>query len=438
MRRPGRRTAARTVRARFALAFTAASLLVGGLPLAGAHLAVHLSLATLRAGSATIMVGSYGRMWLKETPATRPALYEGIVQRYVLTAILDDLRLWGGLLLLGGSAVAGGVGWWAAGWALRPLGALTAAAHRVARGHDLHERIRYPGPEEEVKQLADIIDGLLARLARTVDGQRRFIASASHELRTPVAVNRTLVEVAMAEPGAPPQLRRLGESLLVVNARHHRLIDGLLALAQGGQAILARSRFDLADLVEHVADEVAAEAAELGITVHDTAGHAPTVGDPVLVERLVRNLVENAIRHNVPGGRAWVACDRPAPAAGGQEEGAQDHRRPRQEGQDERGDRAVPRRGAGGDDGEEGEGDEGGDMVRLTVENTGEPVPAWEMETIFEPFRRLEGDRAASGAGSGLGLSIVRAIAEAHGGTVTARPRRDGGLSVTVLLPAED
>ncbi|MGW3772432.1 sensor histidine kinase [Actinomadura verrucosospora] len=305
-------------------------------------------------------------------------------QRETLNALLTQ----GGIALGLVGAAGLGFGWLLADRALRPVHTITETARRVARSHDLTERIAYEGPRDDVKELADTFDTMLGRLARAFDGQRRFVANASHELRTPLAINRTLVDVAVRRPDATDDVKRLGESLLVVNGRHERLIDGLLTLAGTENVVVDAGPLDLADVAGHVLRQAAGEAEGRGVTADRLLGPAPASGDPVLVERLVQNLVENAIRHNRDGGEVHVAT------------------RVR--------------------DG----------WAELTVANTGPTVPAYEIETIFEPFRRLGNDRVRSDRGSGLGLSIVRATATAHGGTVTASPRPGGGLVVTVRLPA--
>ncbi|GAA0560484.1 sensor histidine kinase [Actinomadura livida] len=294
-----------------------------------------------------------------------------------------------GGIALGLVAAAGlGFGWLLADRALRPVHKITETAGRVARSHDLTERIAYEGPRDDVKELADAFDTMLGRLARAFDGQRRFVANASHELRTPLAINRTLVDVAVRRPDATDDVKRLGESLLVVNGRHERLIDGLLTLAGTENVVADAGPLDLSDVASHVLDQAGPEAGARGVTAGHRLAPAVTSGDPVLVERLVQNLVENAIRHNHDGGDLSVTTG------------------------------------------------ESGGWAELRVTNTGPVVPAYEAETIFEPFRRLGTDRAHSDRGSGLGLSIVRATATAHGGTVTAVPRPGGGLAVTVRLPA--
>ncbi|CNG77178.1 integral membrane sensor signal transduction histidine kinase [Mycobacterium tuberculosis] len=305
-------------------------------------------------------------------------------RRETLNALLTQ----GGIALGLVGAAGLGFGWLLADRALRPVHAITDTARRVARSHDLTERISYEGPRDDVKELADTFDTMLGRLARAFDGQRRFVANASHELRTPLAINRTLVDVAVRRPDATDDVKRLGESLLVVNGRHERLIDGLLTLAGTEGAVVDAAPLDLAEVAAHVLEQSAAEARARGVRTGRRLGPAPTCGDPMLVERLVQNLVENAIRHNHDGGELSLAT-----------------------------------RGRDG-------------WAELEIANTGPAVPGYEVETIFEPFRRLGNDRVRSDRGSGLGLSIVRATATAHGGTVAASPRPGGGLIVTVRLPA--
>ncbi|WP_049563364.1 sensor histidine kinase [Nonomuraea sp. SBT364] len=377
-----------SVRIRFALACAGVFLVAGGLVLAGVYVVVQRSLG-YRSGLITPAyvetdAGAAGRYTpVYEFTRDRVMHVRAVYERDTLA----NVRTVGALVLLAGTGVAAALGWRAAGWALRPVRHATETARRVAQSHDLTERIGWQGPRDEVGELTDIFDTMLGRLARSFDGQRRFVANASHELRTPLTINRTLVDVAVRRPDATDDVKRLGESLLLVNTRHERLIDGLLALTEGEQAVLDRRPFDLTDVAEHVLDQAAAEALEREVTIHRLLDAAPTAGEAVLVERLVQNLVENAIRHNHPKGEVWVTTRQRA------------------------------------------------ERVELVVANTGLQVPPYEIETIFEPFRRLHGDRLRSERGSGLGLSIVRVIAEAHGGTVVARPREEGGLTITVELP---
>ncbi|GAA3600562.1 hypothetical protein GCM10022419_100880 [Nonomuraea rosea] len=380
-----------SVRLRFALSCAAVTLVVSGLVLTGVYLVVRQSLE-YRPGLVTpeyieVRDRGYFPRYEDHYEVARQRVMQ--VRTIYQRETLSNVRTIGGIGVLAATGAAFGLGWRAAGWVLRPLKRVTENARRIAQSGDLAERIGYEGPRDEVKELTEIYDTILGRLARSFDGQRRFVANASHELRTPLTINRTLVDVAVRRPDATDDVKRLGESLLLVNTRHERLIDGLLALTEGEQAVLDRRPFDLTDVAEHVLDQAAAEAAKGEVTMHRLLDSAPTTGEAVLVERLVQNLVENAVRHNQPKGEVWVTTRRRA------------------------------------------------DQVELVVANTGLQVPAYEIETIFEPFRRLHGDRLRSDRGSGLGLSIVRVIAEAHGGTVLARPRDEGGLTITVELPAD-
>jgi signal transduction histidine kinase len=304
---------------------------------------------------------------------------------------LDALLTQGGIALAVVGAAATAFGWLIAGRLLQPLHRVTETARRIADApaadRGLHERIALDGPHDEIKKLADTFDVMLERLDHSFDGQRRFIANASHELRTPLTLNRALLEVAVHRGPTPPEFRHLGETLLEINARHERLIDGLLLLARSEREVMERSFVDLADIVEHVATQVPPGT----VTVRAEPGEAPTTGNPVLLERLVQNLVENGVRHNVPE-NGWVRV-----TSGTRPDGS-----------------AV-----------------------LEVSNTGPVVPRYEIPGLFEPFRRLGTERLFSASpGAGLGLSIVQAVAHAHGGDVHAEPRDGGGLVVTVTLPA--
>jgi len=324
------------------------------------------------------------------TPDQRARVLENVqlaeqLQEDINQRTLNSLLTRGGVAVGIVTVVGLWLGWLLAGRTLRPLTQITATARRVA-DRNLHERIGLSGPRDELRELADTFDDMLARLDAAFDGQRRFVANASHELRTPLAVNRTVLEVAMARPGAPTELVRLGETLLEVNARHERLIDGLLLLARSEQAVSDPVPVDLADVAARVHEQFAGEAR--GLTFGRSGTPAPTTGDPVLLERLAQNLVENAIRHNVAAGRVTVTT-----------------------------------------------GTEAGRAL-LTVTNTGPIVPAYEVAGLFEPFRRLT-DRVGSARGTGLGLSIVRSVARAHGGDVSAHPNPGGGLVVEVSLPPD-
>jgi len=291
------------------------------------------------------------------------------------------------------SAAAIALGWLIAGRMLQPLQQITDTARRIAEApaadRGLHERIALDGPRDEIKQLADTFDVMLARLDNSFDGQRRFIASASHELRTPLTLNRTLLEVALEPATASPEVRQLGTTLLAINDRHGRLIDGLLLLAQSEREVTERAYVDLADIVEHVtvADPVSDTVADT-VKIVTAPAEASTWGNPILLERLVQNLIENGVRHNVAED-GWVRV-----ATGTRADG----------------------------------------WVILEVTNSGPVIPRYEVPGLFEPFHRYGTERLAS-PGAGLGLSIVRAVARAHGGDVRADARDEGGLIVTVNLP---
>jgi signal transduction histidine kinase len=300
---------------------------------------------------------------------------------------LTSLLQWSAVAVLLLCVVAVAIGWLMAGRVLHPLQAITATARR-ATDRSLHERIALAGPQDELKELADTFDAMLERLDQSFAGQRRFVANASHELRTPLAISRTVLEVAVAAPDASPDLRHVGRTLLATNERSERLIDGLLALAVSENEPARRGPVDLAAVAAQALDLLGAEAAERGVAVRSELGAAPVRGDGVLLERLATNLLQNGIRHNETGG--WVEV--------------------------------VTSQAPGGSE--------------LVVTNTGPVVPPYEVEALFEPFRRLSVERTASDRGVGLGLSIVRSVARAHGGTVAATPREGGGLVVRVALPA--
>lgn len=296
------------------------------------------------------------------------------------------------LLVLGVVVVlAGLLGWVVASRALAPLHRITATARRVA-DDNLGGRIALSGPRDEIRELADTFDEMMDRLDRSFDGQRRFVALASHELRTPLTITRTVLEVALDDPDTPAETRALGERLLGVNARHERLIDGLLTLAVAEQSPASVAEVDLADLAGTVVDHAGSEAADRSVRIDLDTAAAPVQGDALLLERLLQNLVDNAVRHNEAGGFVRVAVA------------------------------AVP--------GPEGE------VAEVVVENSGPLVPAEEVDALTEPFRQFTGaDRRRGLGGVGLGLSIVRAVATAHEGSLELAARPEGGLRATVRLP---
>lgn len=313
---------------------------------------------------------------------------EGVVTD-VWDEALSSLLVQGAIALALAAAAAIGLGWLVAGRLLEPLHRVTATASRIAEApaadRGLHERIEVDGARDELRDLAETFNLMLERLDGSFDGQRRFVANASHELRTPLTLTRALLEVALHREGASPEVRQLGETLLAINVRHERLIDGLLLLARSERRLTERAYIDLADVVDHVV----AMTDPRGTAIAVESAEAATSGDPVLLERLVHNLVENAVRYNLAEG-GWV--------------------------------RATTRTDTTG-------------AAVLEVENSGPDVAAYEVGALFEPFRRLGADRMATADGAGLGLSIVRAVARAHGGEATAEPRPTGGLKLTITLP---
>jgi signal transduction histidine kinase len=297
-------------------------------------------------------------------------------------------RSWSfGTQLLGVMAIlvgAAGLVWlmWAVAWRLvRPLGVMTDIVRQLGP-QNLGQRIRHRGPRDEVRGLADALDEMLDRVATGYDGQRRFASNASHELRTPLAVQRTLVEVAMVT--GERDMTRLAAQLLAVNERNEQLIEGLLVLAESDRGLPGTEPVRLDVLVGEVLDRYASVAAEHEVTLNRGMVERTVPGDRVLLERLVSNLVHNAIKYNEPGGTVEVVvADEPA----------------------------------------------------LSIQNTGQTVPSEVVPALFEPFRRLTAERTHQRDGAGLGLSIVRSIVTAHNGTVSASPGENGGLRVTVALP---
>ncbi|MFD5558961.1 sensor histidine kinase [Streptomyces sp. NPDC127068] len=300
---------------------------------------------------------------------------------------LDDLLSRSLMALLGLSVIAFAFGYAMAGRVLSPLGRITRTARQVA-GSDLSRRIELDGPDDELKELADTFDDMLERLERAFTAQQRFVGNASHELRTPLAINRTLLEVHLSDPGAPPELHQLGKTLLATNERSEQLVEGLLLLARSDNQIVERKPVDLAEVASRAVEQVHAEAEQRGVELRGTCQPVVVQGNGVLLERIALNLVQNAVRYNVPED-GWV---------------------------------------------EVVTGEQHGQAV-LVVSNTGPVVPAYEIDNLFEPFRRLRTERTGSDKGVGLGLSIARSVARAHGGRIIAEPREGGGLVMRVTLP---
>lgn len=305
---------------------------------------------------------------------------------------LSHVLLISSLIALGiMTLISVGLGWLVAGRALRPVRQMTAAAQRISED-SLHERLAVHGPEDELKELGDTIDGLLERLEIAFSAQRRFVANASHELRTPLTTMRASLDVALAKPDpAPPQTVALAGRLRAELDKIDRLLEAFLVLARAQhRALPGRAVIPLDYVVGAALSDQAAAIRAMNLTVQeaDSLGSAWVTGSQALITRMVENVIDNAVCHNTEGG--WIK---------------------------------IVSRTAGG-------------RARLIVENGGPLLDQQQVAGLSEPFRRIGADRTGSDKGSGLGLSIVAAIAEAHGGSVGLQARSAGGLRVTISLPA--
>jgi signal transduction histidine kinase len=320
--------------------------------------------------------------------ACQKAFYEGALagQSAQRAQTLNELLVWS-LVGLGGLAVASaGLGWALAGRVLRPVHDITDAARRASERH-LGERINLRGPDDELKELADTFDDMLERLDQAFAAQRQFVANASHELRTPLTSMRTAIDVVLAKPNrSAEQLEATAEKVRRSVDQSEHIVDALLTLAVSNQGTGDVGPLDLATAAEDALDAVGDEARAAGLRVDTELSRAEVTGSPVLLERLVANLVDNAVVHNVPDG--WVRVR------------------------------------AGANNGH----------AYLEVANSGPVVREEDLPNLFEPFRR--GDVRTGSSGVGLGLSIVRSVGEAHGAKVTAVASAGGGLVVSVGMPS--
>lgn len=302
------------------------------------------------------------------------ALHQGLLRSGITLAIMT----------VGSIAL----GWLVAGRVLRPLRTMTATTRQISE-RNLHERLALPGPQDELKDLADTVDDLLSRLETAFAAQQRFVANAAHELRTPMTLWRALLEETLTDPDATiDAFRATSRRLLALGEEQERLLESLLTLASSERGLSRREPFDLAALVETVLRDPSPEATSLGLRIDTGLGPAPAAGDTALAERLVRNLLDNAVSHNVPGGQVQIRTG------------------------------TAP------------------DGSFLSVTNDGPVIPPAEVGRLFEPFQRLGTDRTIHDNHHGLGLSIVRAIAIAHGATVQAEARAVGGLALEVRFPS--
>jgi signal transduction histidine kinase len=369
-----------TVRLRLTLLYGALFLLSGALLLAITYFLYR------RSTGINLIVPS------KDPAKLSPQTLHSITERYggLERARADNLHtllVQSGIALAIMTVVSIAAGWLVAGRVLRPLRTMTAATRQISE-RNLHERLALTGPRDELKDLADTVDGLLARLETAFGAQQRFVANAAHELRTPLTLWRALLEETLTDPDATiDSFRATSRRLLALGEEQERLLESLLTLASSERGLDRREPFDLATVVEGVLRDPPPETASLGVRIDSEIEPAPAAGDAALAERLVRNLIDNAVDHNVPGGRVRVRT---------------------------------------------GTGDDG---PFVSVANDGAVIPPAEVDRLFEPFRRLGADRTAPGDDHhGLGLSIVRAIATAHHATLLAEARPEGGLAVEVRL----
>ena len=300
-------------------------------------------------------------------------MHQLLIQSFIALAIMSVISI--------------GLGWLVAGRALRPLRTITAAARDISSSN-LHERLALSGPDDELKELGDTFDALIARLERSFQSQRQFVANASHELRTPLTLQHALLEAALLDPHETLQgWRTAGERALAASQQQERLIAALLTLARSERGLTRHEPFDLSFLTASVLSGRQTEASDRGLHVSARLDPAPTVGDPELAERLIANLIDNALRHNMADGHVEVVVE-----------------------------------------------STGGDAV-FSVRNTGPVLASSQIDRLFEPFQRADADRISRDGGLGLGLSIVQSIVTAHGATVIAGARPLGGLDVVVRFP---
>ncbi|MFF4418679.1 sensor histidine kinase [Streptosporangium sp. NPDC001559] len=363
----GPRLAGRSLQTRLALAYAAGFYAAGVLVL----LFVAVPLTSVNAAT------SVGR----PSPGAITGTGPGIGLPQLLTGSVVAL-----ILLI---PVSLALGWFVSGRFLRPLRAITATAKSISAG-DLHRRLDLGEPVDELTELGHTLDDLFARLQASFDAQRHFVANASHELRTPLAGLRTLLEVTLADPDADADtLRSACREALALGGHQERLVQALLALATGERGVTRWDALDLARIVEGVLVSRRRQAAEKGVDLAEHLTPAVTAGDPGLIESLVANLIDNAVRHNHPDGYVKVTTQT------------------------------------------------SGTQVALTVTNSGPVIPGDQIQRLFQPFQRPAPDRHGHHDGHGLGLAIVNAVAQAHRATLATSARPEGGLSITVWFASE-
>jgi signal transduction histidine kinase len=369
----------RSIRWRLTLLYSALFVVAGALLLGFVYVLAAHSATSSRTITSVGEPGVPGTGGAPAAPATVSAVAE-ILRRDQLHDLLVEAAVALAVMALASLAL----GRLMAGRVLSPLRTMTATARRIS-ADNLHERLAVPGPEDELKAVADTFDAVLARLEGAFEAQKQFVANASHELRTPLTLQQAVVDVTLADPDASAQtLRAALQRVRAAGQEQERLIDALLTLARSQRGLERRESVDLTAIVrERLPDS--------GCRVLSRLEPAPVLGDPQLIERLVVNLTENAVRHNLPASEeGWVSVWTGLDATG----------RP-----------------------------------GLRIENSGPVIPPGQAAGLFQPFRRLGPDRVAGRRGLGLGMSIVAAVVAAHGGRVRARTRPAGGLIVEVALP---
>jgi signal transduction histidine kinase len=383
----------RTVTLRLTLLYSGMFLISGAVLLAITYLLVRHS-----TGSLYLLRGDGAHAPLRlRSGAAPPGAIPTIAQQARTQALhqhaaeLHQLLVQSGIALTLMSVTSVALGWLVAGRVLRPLRTITHTTQQISE-HNLHQRLALAGPRDELHDLAGTIDGLLERLEAAFAAQKHFVANAAHELRTPLTLLRALLEENLTDPGATIEsFRAMSRRLLQIGEDQERLLEALLTLASSERGLDHQEPFDLSVLVDQLLLPPDPDTERLEIRIKASTSPAPTAGDPALAERLIANLIDNAIRHNTPGGHVEVAT-------------GTDHAH-----------------------------------AWLMVTNTGPRMPADQVERLFEPFQRAAIDRTTRDDGHhGLGLSIVRAIATAHHANLTAEPGPDGGLTIRVSFARHD